>query len=66
MRLPAAFRFEGNEVYIRRDPTSGDVILSRKPQDWKEFLTARDVDDPSTRNFLKDREDKAPDEREPF
>ena len=31
VRLPKEFRFEGNEVYIRRDPKSGDVVLSRKP-----------------------------------
>ena len=28
LRLPAEFRFEGNEVEIRRDPATGDVILS--------------------------------------
>jgi len=26
VRLPAAFRFDSEEVYIRRDPTTGDVI----------------------------------------
>jgi len=34
VRLPMEFRFEGAEVFIRRDPRSGDVILSRKPQTW--------------------------------
>ncbi len=38
VRLPAAFRFEGSEVFIRRDPTTGDVILSRKPENWDDFL----------------------------
>jgi antitoxin VapB len=28
VRLPAEFRFEGDEVQIRRDPETGDVILS--------------------------------------
>ena len=28
VRLPAEFRFETTEVFIRRDPTTGDVILS--------------------------------------
>lgn len=32
VRLPAAFRFEEKEVFIHRDPETGDVILSRKPQ----------------------------------
>lgn len=34
VRLPKAFRFEGREVFIRRDPGTGDVILSRRPPDW--------------------------------
>jgi len=38
VRLPAAFRFDTDEVFIRRDPETGDVILSRKPDSWDEFL----------------------------
>ena len=38
VRLPAAYRFKGREVYIREDPTSGDVILSRKPDSWDDFF----------------------------
>lgn len=34
VRLPAEFRFEGKEVFVRRDPATGDVILSRKPDSW--------------------------------
>ncbi|HEY2051081.1 MAG TPA: type II toxin-antitoxin system VapB family antitoxin [Caulobacteraceae bacterium] len=34
VRLPAEFRFEGREVFVRRDPKSGDVILSKKPDSW--------------------------------
>ena len=34
VRLPLEFRFEGREVFIRRDPKTGDVILSRKPESW--------------------------------
>lgn len=41
VRLPAAYRFEGDEVFIRRDPETGDVILSRKPTDWDGFFAAR-------------------------
>lgn len=40
VRLPAAFRFEAKEVFIRRDPVTGDVILSPKPADWAGFLAA--------------------------
>ncbi|WP_159588549.1 antitoxin [Chelativorans xinjiangense] len=43
VRLPAEFRFEGDEVEIRRDPATGDVILSPKPQrtgSWDKFFAA--------------------------
>ena len=39
MRLPAAFRFEGDTLYIRRDE-NGDVVLSAKPADWQGFNAA--------------------------
>jgi antitoxin VapB len=36
VRLPKEFRFEGSEVFLRRD---GDaVILSARPGDWSGFL----------------------------
>jgi len=38
VRLPMAFRFDTDEVFIRQDPVSGDVILSKKPADWDGFL----------------------------
>lgn len=38
VRLPMEFRFEGKEVFIRRDPVTGDVILSRKPDSWQGFF----------------------------
>jgi antitoxin VapB len=40
VRLPAAFRFDTEEVFIRQDPATGDVILSRKPTTWDGFLSA--------------------------
>jgi antitoxin VapB len=49
VRLPAAFRFDTTEVFIRKDPLTGDVILSRRPHDWDGFLLAaqgiEDADD---------------------
>lgn len=54
VRLPAAFRFDVKEVYIRQDPDTGDVILSRRPADWDSFLSAlREVEVPA--GFLDDR-----------
>lgn len=42
VRLPAEFRFEGDEVYIRRDPRTGNVILSARPElSWVEFIALR-------------------------
>ena len=38
VRLPADFRFEGSEVFVRRDARTGDVILSRKPDSWDGLL----------------------------
>jgi antitoxin VapB len=38
VRLPAAYRFNTQEVFIRRDPATGDVILSSKPDTWDGFF----------------------------
>lgn len=40
VRLPAEFRFDSDEVYIRKDPKTGDIILSRKPDNWDGLFTA--------------------------
>ncbi|MDP3131892.1 MAG: AbrB/MazE/SpoVT family DNA-binding domain-containing protein [Burkholderiaceae bacterium] len=40
VRLPASYRFEGAEVFIRKDPATGDVILSGRPTSWDGFVTA--------------------------
>lgn len=38
VRLPSAFRFNTNEVFIRKDPQTGEVILSSRPQTWDTFF----------------------------
>jgi antitoxin VapB len=38
VRLPAEFRFEAAEVYVRRDAISGDVILSKPQATWDEYF----------------------------
>ena len=40
VRLPAAFRFDGDEVCVRRDPMTGDVIRSAKPRSFDRFFAA--------------------------
>ena len=42
VRIPAEFRFSGKEVYIRRDQSSGDLILSESPRSMAEVLAALD------------------------
>jgi antitoxin VapB len=44
VRLPAEFRFDGDEVFVRRDERTGDVILSKKAgwSTWKEYFELRD------------------------
>jgi len=40
VRLPKEFRFNATEVFIHRDPVTGDVVLSSKPKDWQGLLDA--------------------------
>jgi len=42
VRLPAQFRFEVDEVYVRKNPKTGEVILSSKPTNWEGFFAALD------------------------
>ena len=65
LRLPAEYRFEGSEVYIRRDPGTGDVILSRRPETWREFFELADrLGMPD--EFLRERDDAPPQKRKLF
>jgi len=32
VRIPAEYRFGSSEVYIRRDPRTGEIRLSERPQ----------------------------------
>lgn len=63
VRLPADLRFEGSQVYIRRDEVTGDVILSRRPESWQDFFVlTKAVAVP--KDFLSDRKDAPPQERD--
>jgi antitoxin VapB len=65
VRLPAEYRFSGSEVFIRRDPESGDVILSHRPANWEDFFSlARQADIPD--EFMKERADRPPQKRKLF
>ena len=55
VRIPAAYRFATDEVYIRRDPQSGDLILSQAPGDWRAIYAALD-EAGIPEDFLSDRD----------
>lgn len=73
VRLPAEFRFEGDEVEIRRDETTGDVILSGRDasraarrESWEKFFEMlKEVEVPD--DFLSPEERDQGDHRpDPF
>jgi antitoxin VapB len=67
VRLPADFRFEGDEVFIRRDDATGDVILSRRPSSWDGFLKLVEGGRAADPDFLSQRERSVLDTRsDPF
>ena len=43
VRIPAEFRIEGTGVYLRRDSGTGEVILSRRPDSWRDFFELADA-----------------------
>ena len=57
VRLPADLRFEGREVFIRQDETTGES--------WDNFFKLRrEASVPD--EFMADRQDEAPQKRELF
>jgi antitoxin VapB len=59
LRLPKEFRFETDEVYITKQ--GDNLIVSPKKPTWDNFFdTTSAFDD----DFLKDREDELPQERD--
>lgn len=65
VRLPAEFRFDGKEVYIRQDPATGDVVLSRRPDSWQSFFDlTQEAGVPD--DFMADRNDQPSQKRRPL
>ena len=65
VRLPADFRFQGSEVFIRQDENTGDVVLSRRPESWDNFFELRrEANIPA--EFMADRQDQAAQKRDLF
>ncbi len=63
VRIPAAYRFTASEVFIRRDPQTGDLILSESPGTWDEVFAA--IDEAGfPADFLEDRAQGFPQRRD--
>jgi antitoxin VapB len=65
VRLPSDLRFEGAEVFIRRDPATGDVILSRRPESWEGFFQLTEQAG-VPEDFMADRADTQAQKRDLF
>jgi antitoxin VapB len=61
VRLPKAFRFNTKEVFIQQ--LGDNIILSAKKPTWQTFFQQNSVFDD---DFLAERNNDAPQEREPF
>ena len=59
VRLPKEFRFDADEVYIRKE--GDNVILTSKPASWDEFFAEPSAFDD---DFMSDREDAPSQERD--
>lgn len=65
VRLPAEFRFDSDEVDVRRDPVSGDVILSKPRPSWDDYFAwVETLDLPN--DFHCERDQPADALRDPF
>lgn len=63
VRIPAEFRFTADEVYVRRDPQTGDLILSQLPATWNEIFASLDSAN-FPPEFMADREQGTVEDRE--
>lgn len=65
VRLPVNFRFDCDEVYIRKDPETGDVVISKKPGSWEDFFALLEtIDVPD--DFMSEREQLVDQEKDLF
>jgi len=65
VRLPVSYRFDCDEVYIRKDPETGDVIISKKPGSWDDFFKMmQEIELPE--DFMAERDNETPQERDLF
>lgn len=56
LRLPKEFRFDVDVIYVRRDKSTGDVILSTRPGSrWRRFMELRAKLGGAPQDFGSDR-----------
>jgi antitoxin VapB len=66
VRLPLEYRFDCSTVFIRRDPHTGDVVLSRRPNSWDAFF-ALDKTTEVPSDFMSEADrNQGTQERDPF
>lgn len=66
VRIPLEFRLPGDEVYIRRDAVTGDIVLSAKPNSWDALLALHAEDDGCPDFMGPDDRSAIPADRDPF
>ncbi|MBK7615560.1 MAG: AbrB/MazE/SpoVT family DNA-binding domain-containing protein [Vitreoscilla sp.] len=66
VRLPVAFRFDAKEVFIRRDPETGEVILSSRPTSWEGFFSMLKSAEAPTSFLNKKERGQKTQRRDPF
>ena len=65
VRLPKDYRFDCDEVYIRSDPETGDIIISKKPGTWDDFFRLMETLD-VPEDFMVERDNDIPQVRDLF
>lgn len=65
VRLPVNYRFDCDEVFIRRNPETGDVIISKKPGDWADYFKMMEsIDVPD--DFMAERDNEVVEDKDLF
>lgn len=66
VRLPVAYRFDTERVFLSKNPETGDVILSRKPMNWDFFLEKLKILAVDSDFLSEEERDQIPQNRDPF
>jgi antitoxin VapB len=66
VRIPVEYRFKNDEVYIRRNPNTGELTLSERPIAPSLDEIYASLDEAGAADFISERDLSAPIEREPL